>query len=76
MDKELFSFDPMWKIQTWSAYKYDTHIPLIFYGNDINKGQTTKKSEIVDIAPTISALLGIAFPNAATGEVLYEVIDK
>lgn len=58
-----------------SAYKYDTHIPLIFYGKGINNGQTTKPSEIVDIAPTISALLGIAFPNAATGKVLYEVID-
>lgn len=61
--------------QHGSAYKYDTHVPLIFYGKGINKGQTTKKAKTVDIAPTISALLGIAFPNAATGEVLYEVID-
>lgn len=58
-----------------SAYNYDTHIPIIFYGKGINKGQTTKEVEIVDIAPTISALLGISFPNAATGKVLYEVID-
>lgn len=58
-----------------SAYKYDTHIPMIFYGQGINQGQTTKETEIVDIAPTISALLGISFPNAATGKVLYEAID-
>lgn len=58
-----------------SAYKYDTHIPLIFYGKGIHKGETTQASEIVDIAPTLSALLGIAFPNATTGKVLYQVID-
>lgn len=58
-----------------SAYKYDTHVPLIFYGQGINNGQTSKPTEIVDIAPTISALLGIAFPNAATGQVLTDVIE-
>lgn len=58
-----------------SPYNYDTHIPLIFYGKGIKKGQTTKKSETIDIAPTISALLGISFPNAATGKVLSDVID-
>ncbi len=58
-----------------SAYKYDTHVPLIFFGQGINQGQTTRASEIVDIAPTLSALLGIAFPNAATGTVLSEVIE-
>lgn len=61
--------------QHGSAYSYDTHIPMIFYGNGINKGQTTKPAEIVDITPTIAALLGISFPNAATGQVLNEVID-
>ncbi len=58
-----------------SPYTYDTHIPMLFYGKGINKGASTKEVKIVDIAPTISALLGISFPSAATGEVLYEVID-
>lgn len=58
-----------------SPYNYDTHVPLIFYGKGINNGQTTELTETVDIAPTISALLGIAFPNGATGKVLSEVID-
>ncbi len=58
-----------------SAYNYDTHVPLIFFGRGINHGATVRSSEITDIAPTISALLGIAFPNAATGNVLYYVID-
>lgn len=58
-----------------SAYKYDTHVPLIFFGHGIEHGATTKHSNITDIAPTIAAMLGIAFPNGTTGEVLDYVID-
>src|SRR5690606_11189654 len=58
-----------------SGFNYDTHVPLLFYGLGINKGETTNRTEITDIAPTISALLGIAFPNAATGQPISEVID-
>lgn len=58
-----------------SGFIYDTHVPLLFFGKGINKGETTKRTEITDIAPTISALLGIAFPNGATGEPISDVID-
>ena len=50
-----------------SGYSYDTHVPLLFYGKGIKQGETFKKTEIIDIAPTISALLGISFPNACIG---------
>ena len=33
------------------------------------------KTNIIDIAPTISALLGISFPNGVTGNVLEKAID-
>lgn len=56
-----------------TGYTYDTHAPLIFYGSGIKKGQTYQKSEITDIAPTLSALLGISRPNGATGRVLIEL---
>jgi predicted AlkP superfamily pyrophosphatase or phosphodiesterase len=46
---------------------YDTHVPLLFYGKGIQKGSTSERTEIPDIAPTISVLLGIAFPNGTTG---------
>lgn len=58
-----------------SGYIYDTHVPLLFYGKGIKKGKTYKRTEITDIAPTISALLGISFPNGSTGNVLGLVID-
>lgn len=58
-----------------SGLTYDTHAPLLFYGQGIAKGSTVSKTYITDIAPTIAALLGIAFPNGATGEVLPFVIE-
>ncbi|APG63933.1 alkaline phosphatase [Tenacibaculum todarodis] len=57
-----------------SGYSYDTHIPIIFYGNGITKGSSKKKYEIVDIAPTISNLLQIEFPNGNTGKIIDEVL--
>lgn len=56
-----------------SAYTYDTHVPLIFYGTGISKGITTRSVEITDIAPTLAQMLGIQPPNTATGKILDEV---
>jgi predicted AlkP superfamily pyrophosphatase or phosphodiesterase len=47
---------------------YDTHVPLILFGKGIKPGRTLARTEIPDIAPTLSVLLGIAFPNGATGK--------
>ena len=57
-----------------SGYTYDTHVPLLFYGNGIQKGKTFERTNVTDIAPTISALLGIAFPSGATGAVIEKAI--
>ena len=58
-----------------SGLNYDTHVPLLFFGKGIAKGETYDKTVIPDIAPTISALLGISFPNGSTGQPLGFVID-
>ena len=54
---------------------YDTHTPLLFFGKGIKRGSTVQRTEIPDIAPTISALLGIAFPSGTTGRPIEEVLD-
>jgi len=59
-----------------SGMTYDTHVPLLFFGKGIRQGSTFARTEIIDIAPTISALLGISFPNGATGAPLDFVIEK
>ncbi|MCL6295638.1 alkaline phosphatase PafA [Jejuia spongiicola] len=58
-----------------SSLNYDTHVPLLFFGKGIKPGHTLKKTEVTDIAPTMSALLGISFPNGAIGKPLDFVLD-
>lgn len=58
-----------------SGQNYDTHAPLIFYGKGIKSGSSMERTEIIDIAPTISALLGIPFPNGSTGRPLEIIFD-
>jgi predicted AlkP superfamily pyrophosphatase or phosphodiesterase len=59
-----------------SGYSYDTHVPLIFYGNGIKKGVSKKAYKIIDIAPTISNLLKIEAPNGTSGNIIDEVLKK
>ena len=57
-----------------SSQSYDTHVPLLFYGAGINKGTSAQRTHIIDIAPTISNLLGISFPNGTTGNPILSVL--
>ena len=57
-----------------SGYSYDTHVPIIFYGNGIKKGVSKKRYDIIDIAPTISNLLQIEAPNSSTGKIIDEAL--
>ena len=59
-----------------SSYMYDTHVPILFYGKGVKSGSSSRRSEIVDIAPTIAVMLGISFASGATGEPLYWMLDK
>ncbi len=58
-----------------SSYSYDTHVPLIFWGGKIPNGKTDRKVNIRDIAPTISTILGISYPNGTTGNPLPEITE-
>lgn len=53
-----------------SGYSYDTHVPLIFMGTGITHGSSNQMVNIRDIAPTISTLINISFPNGTTGNPL------
>lgn len=57
-----------------SPYHYDTHVPLIWYGNQISAGETTKKVVIPDIAATLAVLLNINAPSACTGNPIKDLI--
>ncbi len=55
---------------------YDTHIPLLWYGRGIEKGKLYRETHIVDIAPTLAALLKIQAPNGCTGKAITELIQQ
>lgn len=57
-----------------TGLNYDTHVPLLFFGKGVKHGSTLQKNRIIDIAPTISGLLGVSFPNGATGQPLEFVL--
>lgn len=59
-----------------TPYTYDTHVPLIFYGWNIKKGETHDRKEITQIAPTLAQKIKVAFPNGTEAKVLVEILDK
>jgi predicted AlkP superfamily pyrophosphatase or phosphodiesterase len=58
---------------TW--HPYDTHIPLLWYGWHIPKGETHTVVNMTDIAPTLAALLHIQMPNGCIGKPVVEIVD-
>jgi type I phosphodiesterase/nucleotide pyrophosphatase len=60
----------------YSPYSYDTHVPLAFYGTPFKDGVYRTHSEPIDLAVTLSSLLGITKPAAATGRVLTEALKS
>lgn len=57
-----------------SAYRYDTHVPLIFYGKNIPQGKSHEQVSIMDIAPTICTLLNVEFPSGSIGMPLEDIL--
>ncbi len=56
-----------------SPFEYDTHVPVIWYGWTVNRATVTRQVNITDIAATLSTLCKIPYPNACTGEPMFEL---
>ncbi|MEI8225181.1 MAG: alkaline phosphatase family protein [Bacteroidota bacterium] len=56
-----------------SPYEYDSHVPLIWYGWTVNRSTVTRQVNMTDIAATLSSLCKVPYPNACTGELLFEL---
>lgn len=59
-----------------TTYSYDTHVPFLMYGWGVQPGQLLRRTHIHDIAPTVTALLGILEPNGCIGNPVPEAIAK
>lgn len=54
-----------------SPHAYDHHVPILFYGPRwVAAGKIDARVEVVDIAPTLARLLGVAPPAASDGKLL------
>jgi len=58
-----------------SSYNYDVHVPLIWYGWKVKRRSILTPVSMTDISPTLSTLLGITWPNGATGNPIKELIE-
>ncbi len=50
-----------------SPFPYDTRVPLVFYGWKVTPGMTSVPAPVTGIAPTISQMLDMDYPNGCTG---------
>jgi predicted AlkP superfamily pyrophosphatase or phosphodiesterase len=57
-----------------SPWRYDTHVPVMFAGAGLKPRKVSRAVTPYDIAPTLSAFLGIREPAAAVGLPLPEVL--
>ena len=58
-----------------SSYNYDVHVPLIWYGWKVKRRSILAPVNIIDIAPTLSTLLGVTWPNGSNGNPVKELIE-
>ena len=57
-----------------SPHDYDAQVPVVFYGAGIAPGRSADVVRVVDMAPTLAALLGVKPLDALDGVVLRQVL--
>ena len=57
-----------------SPWTYDTHVPLLWLGPGVAPGTYQDPVAVADLAPTLSALLGMGPPAGSQGRVLREML--
>lgn len=78
-------FEPNWFINDFdglkvavthgSPWRYDTFVPIVFAGAGLTAMTVDRRVNTVDIAPTLSAYLGIKPPSGSTGVLLTEALQ-
>jgi predicted AlkP superfamily pyrophosphatase or phosphodiesterase len=79
-------FDPGWFINDLdglsvtvvhgSPWPYDTFVPIIFAGHNLEQQTVSRKVHTVDVALTLANIVGAKPPSGASGEVLLEVLGQ
>jgi len=79
-------FEPNWFINDFdgltvasthgSPWNYDTYVPIVFAGADLNAQIVDRAVQTIDVAVTLSSYMGIKPPSGAVGTPLVEVLKK
>ena len=77
-------FEPHWFINDFdgltvaathgSPWRYDTFVPVIFAGVNLNPQHVYREIQTVDVASTLAGYMGTNLPSGARGEILQEVV--
>jgi len=58
-----------------SCYNENTHVPVVFYGKNIQHQTVYKRLSVNDIATTLCFLFNIPLPSKATGNAIEEILE-
>lgn len=58
-----------------SPWTYDNFVPIVVAGNGIKAARVYRPIETVDVAPTLSAVVGAKPPSGSRGRLLEEVLN-
>ena len=59
-----------------SAFSYDTHVPLLWYGKNVPDQELFDDMEITSIAATLTHMLFLQRPNALTGKPILPLLKR
>lgn len=57
-----------------SPYTYDTHVPALFFGFNVEHGETFQPQTICDIAVSVASLCKLPLPSATIGEPIKKLV--
>lgn len=67
-------WQPTYKFKSVN-YTDQSHIPLVFYGNQIKAKRINKSYDAIDLVPTLSELLNIPTPDKCQGTIIDEIFE-
>jgi predicted AlkP superfamily pyrophosphatase or phosphodiesterase len=73
MEPGYFEYEDGYLVEHGSGYNYDSNVPLIWYGQNIRQGESWQLHYVTDLAPTLSMILRIKYPNACFGNPMIEI---
>lgn len=71
-----FFYSDRYPLTHMTHYSYDRYVPLVLFGKSFNQGIYREIVRVIDIAPTLSSILGIIPPSQSEGRVMSEIIKN